>query len=225
VEGTQAVLDAARRTGVRRFIHMSALGTRPDAPSRYHQTKFQAEQAVRQSGLDWTIFRPSLIHGPTGEFMQMELAWVAGRAPPFLFMPYFGPGLFGRGAETEIQPVLVEDVARAFVDALDRPQTIGQVYPLGGSERITWASMHRTVARAVRGRARLVLPIPAWWALLLTRLVPAPLLPFNRDQVVMSQQPNTCDMTPFIRDFGFKPEGFSAALARYVQPIHDTPAH
>src|SRR5687768_9499458 len=75
VEGTRNVVDAAVRNGVRRYVHMSALGSRPDAASRYHRTKFQAEQYVRGSGLEWTIFRPSLIHGPRGEFMRMEADW------------------------------------------------------------------------------------------------------------------------------------------------------
>jgi uncharacterized protein YbjT (DUF2867 family) len=225
VEGTQAVLDAARRNGVRRFIHMSALGTRPDAPSQYHQTKYLAEQSVRQSGLDWTIFRPSLIHGPGGEFMQMEFSWVAGKAPPFLFMPYFGAGFLGLGGAGELQPVFVEDVARAFADAPDNAKAIGQSYPLGGTQRLTWPMLHRTVAQAIRGRPRLVAAIPAWWAKLLTRVVPAALLPFNRDQVLMSQEPNICDMSQFIRDFGFTPEGFSESLYHYIQTIHDAPSH
>src|ERR1019366_4976850 len=62
-EATRNLLAAARRSGVTRWIQMSAIGTRPFARSRYHLTKWQAEQLVRQSGLDWTIFRPSLIYG------------------------------------------------------------------------------------------------------------------------------------------------------------------
>src|SRR5947207_2723585 len=83
---TKAVVDAALRNGVRRFVHMSALGTRPGAVSAYHKTKFAAEQYLRHSGLDWTIIRPSMIHGPRGELMQMEAAWARYKAPPFLFM-------------------------------------------------------------------------------------------------------------------------------------------
>ena len=63
-EGTRNILQAAQSEGLRRFIHMSALGTRPNAVARYHRSKWMAEEAVRSSGLDWTIFRPSLIYGP-----------------------------------------------------------------------------------------------------------------------------------------------------------------
>src|SRR5437762_887669 len=97
VEATKAVVDAAKVAGVKRFVHMSALGTRMDAVSDYHKTKYAAEQYVRASGLDWTIFRPSMIHGPKGEFIGMEAKWARHKAPPFLFMPYFGAGALGRG--------------------------------------------------------------------------------------------------------------------------------
>ena len=112
VEATQNMVAAARRAGVRRFIHMSALGARANAVSNYHKTKFQAEELLRQSGFDYTIFRPSHIHGPGGEFLKMEAAWARGKRPPFLFMPYFGGGLLGLKKPSLVQPVHVKDVAR-----------------------------------------------------------------------------------------------------------------
>jgi NADH dehydrogenase len=63
--GTRNMLLAAGQAGVRRFVHMSALGTRPKAASLYHQTKWASEESVRQSGIAFTIFRPSLIFDPT----------------------------------------------------------------------------------------------------------------------------------------------------------------
>src|SRR5688500_15096177 len=80
IQGTRHVVDAAKRNGVKRYVHMSALGTRRDAVSDYHRTKFRAEEYVRASALDWTIFRPSFIHGPRGEFMQMEAKWARRKA-------------------------------------------------------------------------------------------------------------------------------------------------
>ena len=67
-EGTRRVVDTVIRAGIKRYIHMSALGTRAGAASAYHRTKWVAEEYVRASGLDWTILRPSLIHGGDGEF-------------------------------------------------------------------------------------------------------------------------------------------------------------
>lgn len=219
VEGTRRVLDAARRHGVQRFIQMSALGVRPDAVSRYHQTKWQAEEDVRASGLDWTILRPSMIHGPGGEFMQMEAAWARGRRAPFLFMPHFGRGVLGATPGGRIQPVHVEDVARAFVDCLANRSTIHQTYELAGPDVMTWPQMHATVSRILRGKPKRSLGIPAWYARTLTRIVPRALLPFNRDQVIMSQEDNTADLTPFIRDFGWTPRPFEPSLRDYAGQI------
>jgi NADH dehydrogenase len=198
---------------------MSALGVRPGAVSTYHQTKYLAEQDVRNSPLDWTIFRPSLIHGPAGEFMQMEAKWARGTAPPFLFMPYFGAGAFGRGGAGMLQPIHVNDVARAFVDALENPKTVREIYPLGGPDRVSWPQLHRTVARAVVGRRRWILPMPVWKARLLTHIVPPSLLPFNRDQVIMSQEDNTADLAKFKSDFGWEPRSFEASLLEYAASI------
>jgi nucleoside-diphosphate-sugar epimerase len=215
VGGTKAVVDAAKRAGVRRYVHMSALGTRPNAVSPYHRTKWEAEEYVRNSGLDWTILRPSMIHGPRGEFMRMEAAWARKRKLPFLFMPYFGSGVLGLGKGGKIQPVYVGDVARAFVDAVEKPNTVGQTYDLGGPEQTDWPAMHKMVARVLTGKHRLTLPIPAWYAKALTRVVPARLLPFNRAQVVMSQEDNVGDVRKFRDDFGWYPKRFEETLRAY----------
>jgi NADH dehydrogenase len=216
IEGTQRVADAARRADVKRFIHMSALGARPNAVSEYHKTKWAAEEYVQASGLDWTIFRPSLIHGPGGEITTMLAKWARGTAMPYLFMPYFGGGLLGMRRAYGLQPVYVKDVARGFVDALANPKTIGQAYELVGAERLTWPQLHRTAAEAIVGKRRWVLPVPAWYAKALTCVVPPALLPFNRDQVVMSQEDNTGDGSKFDADFGWKPRGFRETLMQYA---------
>lgn len=218
-EGTKAIVDGAIRNDIKRYVQMSALGVRPDAASNYHRTKFLAEQYVRVSGLKWTIIRPSLIHGPRGEFMAMEARWARKQAAPFLFMPYFGRGLLGGGGAGQLQPVFVGDVAKAFVDALDKNQTIGEVYMIGGPEEITWPAMHKTVSRHIIGRERATLAVPAWYAKLLTYVVPGGLLPFNHDQVVMSQEDNTCDISKLVADFGWTPHGFEEQVKLYAHQL------
>ena len=218
-EGTRRVVGAARRNGAKRYVHMSALGTRPNAVSDYHRTKFKAEEYVRASGLDWTIFRPSFIHGPRGEFMQMEAKWARRKAPPFLFMPYFGAGALGRGGAGQLQPVYVGDVARAFVDALEKPNTIGEIYPLGGPDVVTWPQMHHIVSEAIVGKKRRAVAIPAWYAKAITHVVPAALLPFNRDQVIMSQEENTCDLSKFVDDVGWTPRPFAETVRSYAKQV------
>lgn len=207
-QGTKRVVDAALRNGVRRYVHMSALGTRSNAVSEYHRTKFMAETYVRASDLDWTIFRPSLIHGPKGEFMRMEAKWARMSAPPFLFMPYFG----GRKAG-KLQPVYVNDVARAFVDALEKKSTIGEVYPLAGPNEVTWPQLHKTVSSAIVGRERMTgwIPVP------IARVVALmPGAPYNTDQVQMSQEDNTTDIRKFVDAFGWEPQPFEPTLRSYA---------
>lgn len=220
VDGTRAILQAVKRAGVRRYVHMSANGTRPNAVSEYHRTKWAAEELVRGSGLDWTILRPSLIHGPGGDFTQMEAAWAKGKKAPFAAMPYFGRGWLGLGGSSRVAPVYVEDVARAFVEAIANEKAIGQTYELVGSETMDWPHMHRLFAAAVTGKpSRATLPIPAWYAKAITHVVPASLLPFNKAQVQMSEEDNVADTSSFTRDFGWTPRGLSETLTNYANAL------
>lgn len=134
-------------------------------------------------------------------------------------MPYFGAGILGLGGAGQLQPVYVNDVARAFVDAIGFSRTIGKTYELGGSERLTWPQMHKAVAQAILRKNRLTMPIPAWYAKMLAAIVPRSLLPFNHDQVIMSQEDNTSDLSEFQKDFGWEPVGFRRALGEYAQTM------
>ncbi len=211
VQGTQAIVDAARDAKVRRYVHMSALGSRPDAVSQYHCSKFAAEEYVRHSSLDWTIFRPSLIHGEKGEFMRLLAGW-AGK--PGGLMPYFGRGVTGLFDCGSLQPVYVGDVARAFVDAMGLP-AVGKTYDLVGPDVVDWPTLYRVVGKALHRRVR-PLPLPAWYGELLTRLVPARWLPFNRDQVLMAREDNTGDVMPFATAFGWAPRGLAEIVQDYA---------
>lgn len=217
MEGTQSVLQACSSAGIRRYVHMSALGSRPDAPSRYHRTKWQAEELVRQSGSQWTIFRPSLIHGPEGEFMRMMKFFCTSLRQPV--MPYFGSG------RSRVQPISVRDVATCFVAALSKPDTIGTTYDLGGPVRYTWKEFYDVCARAMIGHRRLKVPVPVCIAGFMARtivpLTPSFLMPykFNVDQIQMSQEDNICDTGPVERDFGLKLRDFRNDLAEYANRI------
>ncbi|MCE0497133.1 MAG: complex I NDUFA9 subunit family protein [Methylacidiphilales bacterium] len=142
VEATHNVLAAAKQAGVTRWIQMSAAGTRPHAVSRYHITKWEAEELVRRSGLDWTIFRPSLIYGydERDRFLNLLRLAVAGPALPLL-----DDGL------ARVQPVSVRDVARSFALAVASNASLGRVFDLVGPEPLSWREMILKVARA-RGR-------------------------------------------------------------------------
>src|SRR4051794_4525829 len=149
VEGTRNMVEATKTQGVSRFVQMSALGTRPNAVSRYHQTKWAAEEIVRKSGLAWTIFRPSLIYGPDDEFVNL-FAKISRLSPivPLLGAPHV---LF--------QPVSVHQVARAFVASLTEPAAQKKTFDVAGPDRLTLSQIIDAMLKAT-GRHRFKLPIP-----------------------------------------------------------------
>ncbi len=220
VNGTRAVVDAAAAAGVKRYIHMSALGVRPNAVAGYHRTKFEAEEYVRSSGLDWTIFRPSIIHGPDGEFMQLMKAFVRPklRHGPIVAMPYFGSG------EGRLQPVSVRDVAHCMAASIEMPDTVGQTYALGGTEVYNWKELYAVCSQAISGNTKRQVSVPIPVAKLLaltvmkTPLVPK-LLKFNRGQVQMSQEDSVCDTAPIEEAFGIKLRGFQDTVMNYADQI------
>lgn len=135
--------------GVRRFLHMSALGAAPDGPSMYSRSKAAGEAAVlAQPGLDVTIFRPSVIFGPEDSFLNL----FAGLQKMFPVMPL-------GGAETKFQPVYVGDVAQAFVNALDAHEAIGQIVELTGPDVYSLRELVR-LAGAWSGHPRPVVGLP-----------------------------------------------------------------
>ncbi len=193
VEGARRMVEAAKQAGLKRFIHMSALGTRENAVARYHQTKFAAEQIVRESGLDWTIFRPSIIYGEKDEFLN-TFAGIARIAPA---LPIIGPG------KGKLQPIWVEDVARCFAKALELPETIGQIYETGGDQAYSVEEIMRLLVASM-GKRRMFLHLPVSIARLQARLfnlLPGK-PPFTEDQITMLGEDNVCDPGPLKSTFG-----------------------
>lgn len=140
--GTTHVIDAMRQTGVSRILQMSAIGAGnlPDYP--YHYTKWKAENYVKDSGLRWTIFRPSIVFGP-GQHEQFvgQLADVVRKAP---VIPVVGDG------KSRFQPVHLDDVAASYERAVRDPETTtGQIYELAGPEVLTYEEILDECARAL----------------------------------------------------------------------------
>lgn len=216
VLATRNLIEAAQTAEVKHWVHMSALGSRPDAVSRYHCTKWEGEQLVQQSGLEFTIFRPSIIHGPDGEFMQMVKGFCCNAFPPF--MPYFGAGVLGRGGAGRLQPVWVEDVAQCFVAALTNPHAVGETYPLGGPDVFSWPQLYTTCQKYLprAKRRRKPMAVPVWYASLLAG---KPGVPFNRDQVIMSQEDSVCQTGKAQEHFGIELAAFEPTFAGYADQI------
>jgi NADH dehydrogenase len=206
VEATENVVDAARKGGVRRHLQMSALGTRPNATSKYHQTKFRLEEVVRKSGLDHTIFRPSIIFGPKDDFIN-KLAHYIRTYPA---VPVIGDG------EYRLQPISADDVARCFVTALEMPETIGKTYELCGPDRLSYNEILDTIGRVI-GRshvAKIHNPLGIMKAVV-PLLQGIPFFPITIDQILMLVEENICDGS-WEGTFRFEPERLEAGIAKYL---------
>ncbi len=205
VRATENMLAVAKRAGVKRFIQMSALGTRPNARSLYHQTKWRAEEAVRASGLDWTIFRPSLIFGRGDEFVTV-LARMIRRSPA---VPVLGDGRY------RLQPIAVEQVAEGFAHALRTQPSIGHVYELGGPVAYPFVQILDEIGAALGRRRVRKVHVPLGLVKLMTRALHRfPLFPLTMDQITMLEEESVTDPTRFYQELAIKPEPLSATLAR-----------
>ncbi|MCX6935304.1 MAG: NAD(P)H-binding protein [Verrucomicrobia bacterium] len=238
LRGTTDVVAAAQTAGVPRFIYLSALGTRLMAASRYHQTKWGAEEIVRQSGLAYTIFRPSLIYGSGDAFTTMLAAWMR---PPLSwlcggFLPL--PG----GENVTLRPVAVGEIATAVVRSLGQEVAVGQTFDLCGAET-TLRDLALDIAR-VMGRSPTWVDqspwmIPAmlpwfWLSMKKPVLFPVPLKlcrlivgvaekilphpPLTTDQILMLEEGQVGDSAPAAHLLGFLPSPLLLGLASYLAP-------
>lgn len=214
--GVALTLSACNLKGVGRFLLMSANGVKPDGTA-YQSTKFRAEEAVKASGLRWTIFRPSVIFGrPQGrmEFCtQLRRDIIDSPLPA----PLFYPGLLPTGAGSfQLAPVAVEDVAQAFVRALARPETEGRSFELCGPEPKSWREILETIAAAV-GKRKMMLPAPALGVKTAAALFDRfPWFPITRDQITMLLEGNVCADASVYPLLGIQPQAFTVASLSYL---------
>ena len=205
VEATRNVLQAARDNDVRRYLHMSANGVRPDADAVYHQTKWQAEELVRGSSLDWTIFRPSLIFGPNGEFVDM-LAELIRKMP---VVPVIGKGRY------RMQPVAREQVAASFVKALHMPETVGQTYHLAGAEPHTYEEILDLTGEAIGESPVRKLHQPLFMMKPVIKMLEGvAAFPITSDQLTMMLEGNVCDPQAWADTFDLEPIDYADGIKR-----------
>jgi NADH dehydrogenase len=206
-EATRNMLAVARAAGIKRYAHMSALGTRPGARARYHRTKWEAEEAVRASNLDWTIFRPSIIFG-RGDAFVSTLARAVQRLP---VMPVLGDGRY------RLQPVPVEQVAEGFARALRAPRSVGQTYEVAGPTPYAFVDLLDEIGRAV-GRPRVrKMHVPLAPVRGLTRALDwLPFYPLSSDQLVMLEEESVTDPSRFFAELGLEPQPLPVGLRRML---------
>jgi NADH dehydrogenase len=204
-EGAKNVIDEACRSGVQRLILMSANGVRDGAPTEYYRTKWMAEEYLRQSTLEWTIFRPSVVFGNEDEGYENFVTALIGQLRMLpLIVPVPGNGRF------MFQPVSVRNLSEGFLKSFDQRTGIGKIYEVGGIERFSFDDMLDRVAEKLHIRKiRIHQPIS------LLRFVARifgrySFFPISEDQLIMLLEGNVTEREgEFYRDFGITPVLFS----------------
>jgi NADH dehydrogenase len=208
---TARLVQAAADTGVRRFIYMSQNGADARSPSRFLRSKGMAEDRVRESSLEWTVLRPSVIVGPEDAFVNVLARLV--RLTPVIF-PL--PG----GGEARFQPIAVDDVALTICGALHRLETIRGVYGLGGPAALTLRQMVERILVAMDERRTLVgVPVAALRPLvaMAAQLLPNP--PVTPSLLELLEVDNTVPENALGTVFGVTPTPFAPEELRYLQHI------
>ncbi len=202
--GTVNVLEAAQEAGVRRFIHLSYLGADRSSAYPFLRSKGQADEAVRSSGMAYTILRPSIVYGPGDDFTT-HLAMLI-KVTPFVF-PVLGDG------RSRLQPIHVEDLARCIEATLRDPTTVGQVIPLGGPQHLTYEEALTTIMRVIgsrRVRLHVRRPLMQRWVEITGRFFARPLVTLaDLDLLAMD---NITDLVSVPRHFKFEPRRFADSL-------------
>lgn len=207
VEGTRNVLAAAREIGVRQVVFQSALGTRPNAVSAYHRTKWEAEELVRASGIAYTILRPSLIYGPGDQF-TIRLKDMIKLSP---VLPVIGSG------RSKVQPIFIDDEVSCLLKILTSDCCANKAYEIGGPEQLTYEEVTAAIAEAM-GVKRPMLHMPMFFmkaaAWMFETVLPKP--PVTTDQLIMLQEDNICGMRDLHETFGIEPIAFKSGLSRFI---------
>lgn len=202
-EGALHVARQSAEAGVRRLVHVSGIGADPNSESRYVRARAQGEGLVRDAFEGATILRPSVLFGPGDAFFN-TLAAIARLTPA---LPLFGNGL------TRLQPVHVDDVARAAISALADASSEGKVYELGGLDVYAYRALVALLLKhAGKNRALIPVPFVVWEALahLMAVLSDPPLTP---DQVVLMRRDNVVAKSALtLADLGIRPTAVEDSL-------------
>ncbi len=208
-QGTQNLVQAAKTAGIQKFIHISALGARANARSRYHKTKWEAEEIVRSSGIPFVIFRPSIVFGKEDEFINFFANMIRFFPGILGFVPVIGSG------KNKFQPIWVEDVASCFVKAALDAKIANKEYVLAGPEIYTYDELLDLIMEILH-KKRIKLHFP--YSFMKTAAFFIEKLPnqmINRDQVIMLEEDNIGDNSNMKKDFSIEPASMEQILKTY----------
>jgi NADH dehydrogenase len=204
LDGTRNVIAAMQTAGVRRLIHLGALGVDDREELHYAKSKARAERAVMDSGLDWTILKPSLLFGPGDGFFNI-VAGLVRLSPGIVPVPGDGSSRF--------QPLHVADLALCVRMSLERPETIGHAYELGGPRTWSYREITAEVCRAT-GRRRVIVGMPLPLIRLVAGAAEAVHVPFPvaTDQLRQLALDNVGPIDGVHAAFGFVPRRMQGEL-------------
>lgn len=200
VDGARNIAQAAAG---RPLVHISGIGASESSPSVYVRARAKGEAAVREACGNAIILRPSVLFGPNGSFLRTLEAIT--RLP---LIPLFGSG------KTKLQPVHVDDLAKAVSHAMDNPTAAGRIFELGGAGTYRYREILDQVL-ATLGRRRVLLPVPfPIWHLLAAIAAWLPNPPLTRDQVLLMREDNVANPNaPGFAELGIAPRDVAGALA------------
>jgi len=207
VEGTRNVLACAKRWGVPRIVYLSAVSAVYARLNSYGRSKVEAERLVRESGLRYTILRPTMVYGSGGGLHFAKLVAFAERIP--LIFPVLGPGT------ARLQPVWVDDVIDAIVRVLDDPRAYDLTYNVSGATVLEFRALVDAILQA-QGRRRLRIHAPLWACQLAARVLGPVLGPrsfLSSEALLGLNEDATLDHAELARDFGFRPRTMESGLA------------
>lgn len=207
VRGVERMLAAAHANGVRRVVHLGALGATDDPKLRFLYSKWLGEQLVRSSGLEWVVLRPSLLFGIGDGFFNLIKDTLTWWSPGVVAIP--GDG------ETRFQPLSVEDLAIAVRLCVADADRAGSVYEIGGPAYLTYREIVDAVMAATgKRRFKLNMPIPLISALTTVTDAVLPIFPVSHDQIGSLGRPNWTDLDAFQHAFGVAPRPFDVSYLR-----------
>jgi NADH dehydrogenase len=215
-EAARRVMNQAERLGVKRFLLMSANGVTAEGTG-YQRTKYMAEQYLKTTDLEWTIFRPSVIFGDPRGRMEFATRLYRDIVSSPLPAPLFFTGLLPDGAGSfSLSPVHAADVAEVFVRSLTDSDMRRRTEALGGPESLSWKDILGRIAAATE-KPLLTLPVPVWGvrsaAALLDRFA---FFPVTREQLDMLVAGNTCDSRRVFERYGLEARCFDQCGLAYL---------